>query len=253
MRQVVAQGPAPNGRARIEPVRFGGLPTELGWKIFMDRYTLKDPERAFRPGDLAVLPVVEDRRWSKKEIGKVLGVRGEALLAEILTGPDKGQVAEFRVVACDRPVETTLEEVARRVARGIAAVEPDDERRQRWEAEFARVIRELRFVPGGRIWAGAGTGSELTLYNCYVIPSPRDSRQGIVETLGQMMEIMARGGGVGINVSSLRPYRAPVRSVNGRSSGAVSWMEIYSYATGLIEQAGARRGALMLQIGRAHV
>ncbi|HEY8415948.1 MAG TPA: ribonucleotide reductase N-terminal alpha domain-containing protein, partial [Thermaerobacter sp.] len=245
-----------NGKVAILQAapRYGGLPTELGWKIFLDRYTVKDPDRAFQPGDLALLPVVEDEKWGQKEIGQVLEVRGETdtLVAKILTGPDKGEVAEFRRIACDRPLETSLDEVAQRIARAIAAVEPDDERRQRWEAEFSRVIRELRFVPGGRIWAGAGTGSELTLYNCYVIPSPHDSRHGIFQTLDQMAEIMARGGGVGINVSSLRPYRAPVRSVNGRSSGAVSWMKIYSYTTGLIEQAGARRGALMLQLDCRH-
>ncbi|GAB6875638.1 adenosylcobalamin-dependent ribonucleoside-diphosphate reductase [Thermaerobacter litoralis] len=247
----VLAGPARNGRTRTGE-RFGGLPTEMGWKIFLDRYAQKDPERAFEPGDLVVLPVVEDRKWSQKEIGRVLAVRGETVLAEILTGPERGRAAEFRTMACDRPVETAFAQVAQRVARAIAAVEPDEARRRRWEGEFARVLGEFRFVPGGRILAGAGTGSELTLYNCYVIPSPHDSRQGIVETLGQMMEIMARGGGVGINVSSLRPFRAPVRSVNGRSSGAVSWMEIYSYATGLIEQAGARRGALMLQLDCRH-
>lgn len=231
---------------------YGGLPTELSWKIFLDRYTVKDPERDFQVGDLAVLPIVEDRKWSKKEIGEVVEVRGETVRARVLTGPDKGQVLEFKRVACDRPIETSLRQVAERVARGLAAVEPDEERRQLWARQFADEIAALRVVPGGRIWAGAGTGTELTLFNCFVIPSPRDSRDGIVETLGQMMEIMARGGGVGINVSSLRPYRAPVRSVNGRSSGAVSWMEIYSYATGLIEQAGARRGALMLQLDCRH-
>lgn len=244
---------APRGTVQARSAEpYGGLPTELGWKIFLDRYTMKDPDRDFQPGDLAVLPVVEDRKWSKKEIGEVVEVRGETVTARVLTGPDKGQVLEFKRIACDRPLETTVQQVAQRMARGLAAVEPDEERRQLWAARFAEEIAALRLVPGGRIWAGAGTGTELTLYNCYVLESPHDSRHGIVETLGQMMEVMARGGGVGINVSSLRPYRAPVRSVNGRSSGAVSWMEIYSYTTGLIEQAGARRGALMLQLDCRH-
>lgn len=92
----------------------------------------------------------------------------------------------------------------------------------------------------------------VVVSNCYVIPSPHDSRKGIVTTLEQMIEIMARGGGVGINGSSLRPQGAYVRGVNGTSSGAVSWMEIYSDATGLIEQGGSRRGALMLMLAAWH-
>ncbi|MBX5464642.1 MAG: ribonucleoside-diphosphate reductase [Clostridia bacterium] len=231
---------------------FGGLPTELSWKIFVDRYTRKDLQRAFQVGDLAVVPTREDPKWPQKELAEVLAVEGDRLRVRLLTGESRGEELERSRLSCDRPLETTLEEVAGRIGRGIAQVEPDEERRQRWAREFAEEIAALRIIPGGRVWAGAGTGLDLTLYNCYVIPSPRDSRQGIVETLGQMIEIMSRGGGVGINVSSLRPFRAPVRSVNGRSSGAVSWMELYSMATGLIEQGGSRRGALMLQLDIRH-
>lgn len=92
----------------------------------------------------------------------------------------------------------------------------------------------------------------VVVSNCYVIPSPKDSRRGIVDTLSQMMEIMSRGGGVGINLSSLRPQHAYVKGVNGRSSGAVSWGGLYSFVTGLIEQGGSRRGALMLILNVWH-
>ncbi|HXG67091.1 MAG TPA: LAGLIDADG family homing endonuclease [Blastocatellia bacterium] len=92
----------------------------------------------------------------------------------------------------------------------------------------------------------------LVVSNCYVVPSPRDSRMGIVETLSQMMEIMSRGGGVGINVSSLRPRHSYVKGVNGRSSGSVSWGALYSFVTGLIEQGGSRRGALMIILNCWH-
>lgn len=78
----------------------------------------------------------------------------------------------------------------------------------------------------------------VVVSNCYVIPAPKDSRGGIIETLRQMTEIMSRGGGVGINISSLRPRQAYVKGVNGRSSGAVSWGALYSFVTGLIEQGG---------------
>lgn len=115
-----------------------------------------------------------------------------------------------------------------------------------------------RTIPGGRIQAMLGAketfdiDSELTSYNCYVLPSPKDSRKGIVDTLGNKIEIMARGGGVGINLSTLRPKYSKVIGVNGTSSGAVSWGGAYSYTTGLIEQGGSRRGALMLQLHVSH-
>ncbi len=78
----------------------------------------------------------------------------------------------------------------------------------------------------------------LVVSNCYVVPSPHDRRGGIMQTLAQMTEIMSRGGGVGINLSTLRPHHAYVKGVNGRSSGAVSWGGLYSFVTGLIEQGG---------------
>jgi ribonucleoside-diphosphate reductase alpha chain len=92
----------------------------------------------------------------------------------------------------------------------------------------------------------------MVVSNCYVIPSPHDSREGIMTTLGQMTEIMSRGGGVGINLSTLRPRHAYVKGVNGRSSGSVSWGALYSFVTGLIEQGGSRRGALMLILNDWH-
>lgn len=87
---------------------------------------------------------------------------------------------------------------------------------------------------------------------CFVLPSISDSRHGIFERLEQMAEIMSRGGGVGINISTLRPKNAPVAGVNGRSSGSVSWGALFSYVTGLIEQAGSRRGALMVILNDWH-
>lgn len=92
----------------------------------------------------------------------------------------------------------------------------------------------------------------VVVSNCYVVPSPQDSRQGIMSTLTQMTEIMSRGGGVGINLSSLRPAHSYVKGVNGRSSGSVSWGALYSFVTGLIEQGGSRRGALMLILDDWH-
>lgn len=139
-----------------------------------------------------------------------------------------------------------------RLAKAMASVESTADQRATWESKFRSVLEDWKLVPGGRIAAGAGASDELTLFNCYVIPSPQDSRSGIMRTLTEMTEIMARGGGVGINLSSLRPRRAVVKGVNGSSSGSVSWGGLFSYTTGLIEQGGSRRGALMLMMNDWH-
>ena len=142
------------------------------------------------------------------------------------------------VLEVDKPLEITPEEIRDRVARGIAGAENTEELRNEWAENFKWLMDDWKFIPGGRILAAAGTTQQLTYYNCYVIPSPEDSRAGIFKTAQLMAEIMSRGGGVGVNLSTLRPRRAYVAGVNGRSSGAVSWGGMLSYITGLIEQGG---------------
>src|SRR3989440_2081628 len=93
----------------------------------------------------------------------------------------------------------------------------------------------------------------IAVSNCYVIPSPEDSRQGILDNLKVMTEIMARGGGVGINLSTLRPRGSYIKTVNGTASGPCSWAQLYSVATGdVIQQGGSRRGALMIMLDDDH-
>jgi len=150
------------------------------------------------------------------------------------------------------PIENTPEKMWHRVAKAIAAVEKQDIRR-RYEKDFYDLMKDFKFIPGGRILSGAGGGYEVTYYNCFVIPSPKDSRGGILETLKHMIEIMARGGGVGFNISSLRPRGARVAKVNGYSSGPINWAELFSVATkDIIQQGGTRRGALMLMLHDWH-
>jgi ribonucleoside-diphosphate reductase alpha chain len=152
-----------------------------------------------------------------------------------------------------KALETAPEAMWRRVARGIAAVEETEEARRLWEDRFYDAMADFKFVPGGRILSGAGTGFEVTYFNCYVIPSPEDSRGGILENLKHLTEIMARGGGVGVNLSTLRPRGSYIKSVNGTSSGPVSWAELYSVITGrVIQQGGTRRGALMVMLDDDH-
>ncbi len=155
--------------------------------------------------------------------------------------------------ASGKPLELHPEQTWARVARGIAAVEQTEEKRALWEKRFYEVLTNFQFVPGGRILAGAGSGHQVTFYNCYVIPSPEDSRQGILDNLKLMTEIMARGGGVGINLSTLRPRGSYIKTVNGTASGPCSWAQLYSVATGdVIQQGGSRRGALMLMLDDNH-
>lgn len=151
-----------------------------------------------------------------------------------------------------KAVESKPQEMWRRVAKEIAKIE-DPKKRKFWEKKYYQAMTDFKYVPGGRILAGAGTGYQVTYYNCFVIPSPKDSRDGILETLKQMVEIMAHGGGVGINISSLRPRGFRVRKVNGFSSGPVNWAELFSVATkDIIQQGGSRRGALMLMLHDWH-
>src|SRR5215813_1844819 len=225
--------------------------TELGQKIFLDRYALKDmSKRTLTTGDMVI--VCTDPKTGQREIGIVTAMDesapagGERVTVELRDGTSFECLTEH----ISKPIETDPEQMMERVARGIAAVE--GERADEWYVNFRWLLNGWKFVPAGRILTAAGTDQELTFYNCYVIPSPQDSRRGIVETLSQMMEIMSRGGGVGINVSSLRPRHAYVKGVNGRSSGSVSWGALYSFVTGLIEQGGSRRGALMLILNCWH-
>ncbi len=213
-------------------------------KVFLDRYAWKGAD--LEPGGAAL--VTGKGHPLRGRVVTVTAVDGYRVRVRAEDGAD-AEVDRDQLVSLR---ETSPTQMWERVARAIASVEPTPEARRHWAERFLWALDGFKFVPGGRILAGAGTGKDVTYYNCYVIPSPHDSRKGIVKTLEQMIEIMARGGGVGINGSSLRPRGAQVRGVNGTSSGAVSWMEIYSDATGLIEQGGSRRGALMLMLAAWH-
>ncbi len=220
---------------------------ELGYKIFLDRYAQKDMTRAtLAVGDTVI--VVVDPTTGQREIGKVTVLDLPKVTIKLLDG----EVVTRDVENVDKPLETDPGQMMDRVAKGIAAVETSPEAQQEWTKRFRWLLDDFKFVPAGRILTAAGTDQLLTYYNCYVVPSPGDSRGGIIETLRQMTEIMSRGGGVGINISSLRPRQSYVKGVNGRSSGAVSWGALYSFVTGLIEQGGSRRGALMLIMNDWH-
>lgn len=218
----------------------------LGEKIFLDRYALKDvSKKNLSTGDIAVVNV--DTKTGQREIGIVIGLNDHEATVQLRDGEEVTRALEH----VDKPVETKVEQLMDRVARGASEVEKGD-KKEYWRKRFRSLLDGWKFTPGGRILTACGSDQKLTFYNCYVIPSPVDSRDGIIKTLSHMAEIMSRGGGVGINLSTLRPRYTYVKGVNGRSSGAVSWGGLYSFVTGLIEQGGSRRGALMLILNIWH-
>lgn len=221
----------------------------LSEKIFLDRYALKNPDTTHTVvGDTVLVLTKDDPKFPAKEVGEVIERDGQRVKVKLRSG----DVVESTIEKLTLNKEYTPEQLWSRLAVAMASVEATPEKQQEWTGKFRQLLDDWKLVPGGRIAAGAGASDELTLFNCYVIPSPKDSRGGIMITLTEMTEIMARGGGVGINLSSLRPRRAIVHGVNGSSSGAVSWGGLFSYATGLIEQGGSRRGALMLMMNDWH-
>lgn len=222
---------------------------ELGEKIFLDRYAVKDIKKETLAEGDTVLACV-NLKTGQREVGVLEKLDRE--IGQVTIRFRGGEVETRSIDHLDKPLETAPEQMFERVAKHIASVENSPELRAEWETRFRDLLDDWKYVPGGRILTGAGTGQNLSFYNCFVIPSPHDSRGGIFETLRQMAEIMARGGGVGINVSSLRPRYSYVKGVNGRSSGSVSWASLYSFVTGLIEQGGSRRGALMLILNVWH-
>ncbi|MGL4819941.1 MAG: vitamin B12-dependent ribonucleotide reductase, partial [Bacilli bacterium] len=152
----------------------------------------------------------------------------------------------------EKPLEIYYEQIAKRVATGLASAETEASLRQSQFEAFYEELKNGHFVPAGRVLYGAGSGTEVTYFNCYVMPYVQDSREGISEHRKQVMEIMSRGGGVGTNGSTLRPRNALARGVNGKSSGSVSWLDDIAKLTHLVEQGGSRRGAQMIMLGVWH-
>src|SRR3989344_6853328 len=113
----------------------------------------------------------------------------------------------------------------------------------RWKKHFYEVLRDFRFLPGGRIQAGAGTGRRVTLFNCFVMGTMDDSRDGICEALKQGALTMQQGGGVGYDFSTIRPQGTAAKSVGSIASGPVSFMRIWDAMCATLLPVGSRRGA----------
>jgi ribonucleoside-diphosphate reductase alpha chain len=231
--------------------------------VMLDRYAQKDTKlKTLKEQDLVLLTVKEDPQWPARGIGYVQHIDWDQRIAQVLVEEEfvhllEGEEAETGIVSrsldqLDKPLELYYEQIAKRNAKGLSSVEKTKELQEKWEKEFYKVLSRLDFVPAGRVLYGAGSGANVTYFNCYVMPYPQDSREGIAEHRKKVMEIMSRGGGVGTNGSTLRPRNALARGVNGKSSGSVSWLDDISKLTHLVQQGGSRRGAQMIMLAVWH-
>ncbi|MEC9435382.1 MAG: adenosylcobalamin-dependent ribonucleoside-diphosphate reductase [Pseudomonadota bacterium] len=147
------------------------------------------------------------------------------------------------------PVDASVEATWARVADALAAVEKDP---AAWAPRFEAALRDFRFLPAGRILAGAGTGRSVTLFNCFVMGTVPDSLGGIFEMLKEAALTMQQGGGIGYDFSPIRPKGAPVAGVGADASGPLSFMDVWDSMCRTIMSAGARRGAMMATLRCDH-
>src|SRR5690242_16558059 len=136
-----------------------------------------------------------------------------------------------------------------RVARALAAPERDP---KRWAGRFHEALQGFKFLPAGRVIAGAGTGRTVTLFNCFVMGSIGDDMAGIFENVKEAALTMQQGGGIGHDFSTLRPMGAPVKGVGADASGPLSFMDVWDSMCRTIMSAGSRRGAMMATLRCDH-
>jgi len=139
--------------------------------------------------------------------------------------------------------EPDIDHTWARVAKALAAVESRD--RARWRERFHALLQDFKFLPGGRILAGAGTSYRVTLLNCFVMGTIPDSLPGILDALKEGALTMQQGGGVGYDFSTLRPRGSGATATGAIASGPVSFMRVWNSTCATLLSTGARRGAMM--------
>ncbi|WP_079530257.1 vitamin B12-dependent ribonucleotide reductase [Halobacillus hunanensis] len=232
--------------------------------VMLDRYAFKDTEKlTLSEGDFVVLTVKDDPKFPARGFGFIESIDWENHKAkvrveeEFINVLDKEEERESGLITrkldtIDKPLEVFYEQIALRNATGLSAVEVDEDKKEKSFNDFYDELSNLNFIPAGRVLYGAGSNTDVTYFNCYVMPYIQDSREGISDHRKQVMEIMSRGGGVGTNGSTLRPRNTLARGVNGKSSGSVSWLDDIAKLTHLVEQGGSRRGAQMIMLSDWH-
>ncbi|SNS13282.1 adenosylcobalamin-dependent ribonucleoside-diphosphate reductase [Tropicimonas sediminicola] len=140
------------------------------------------------------------------------------------------------------PLDLTVEDSWRRIARSLAEVEKDS---AHWEDRFYAALEDFKYLPAGRITAGAGTGRTVTLFNCFVMGTIPDNMGGIFDMLKEAALTMQQGGGIGYDFSTIRPRGADVKGVAADASGPLSFMDVWDAMCRTIMSAGSRRGAMM--------
>jgi len=147
------------------------------------------------------------------------------------------------------PVDRTIEDTWRRVAMALAEPEAD---RALWAERFYEAMAGFKFLPAGRVVAGAGSARNVTLFNCFVMGAIPDDMSGIFTHLREAALTMQQGGGIGYDFSSLRPKGAPVKGVGADASGPLSFMDVWDAMCRTIMSAGYRRGAMMATLRCDH-
>ncbi len=140
------------------------------------------------------------------------------------------------------PIDQTVEDSWRRIARDLAKVEKKPEE---WEDKFYAALEDFKYLPAGRITAGAGTARKVTLFNCFVMGTIPDSMSGIFDMLKEAALTMQQGGGIGYDFSTIRPKGSDVKGVAADASGPLSFMDVWDAMCRTIMSAGSRRGAMM--------
>ncbi|MEQ8355385.1 MAG: adenosylcobalamin-dependent ribonucleoside-diphosphate reductase [Kiloniellaceae bacterium] len=154
--------------------------------------------------------------------------------------------------ALGEPVDKTIAETWQRIAQALAAAEPDAGSRSSIESSFFKALQDFRFLPAGRIQAGAGTDRSVTLFNCFVMGTIPDDMGGIFDHLKEAALTMQQGGGIGYDFSSLRAKGAVVHGIGADASGPLSFMDVWDAMCRTIMSAGSRRGAMMATLACDH-
>ncbi|KMQ97390.1 ribonucleotide-diphosphate reductase subunit alpha [Lasius niger] len=204
--------------------------------VMLDRYAQKDKNlTSLKTGDLVITVIKEDAVFPTRAIGYVteqinndtyaIKIEEEYISVidpNLIKISGKTGIIHKQKYELEKPLELFYEQIAYRVSKSLSLEEVTEEKQKKQLNNFYHELKNLNIIPAGRILYGAGSDSDVTFFNCFVMPFIKDSREGIANHRQQVMEIMSHGGGVGSNGSTLRPKGTIVKTVGGKSSGSVS-------------------------------